>query len=139
MNKTTQNKVTQQSHKCHMWGPLTLIHAPIFSVVVGLRIFLLTNRPAIVNCAKHSIICFFHACIYMYMCSSHAHLSSASEGLCPPDLRGGSAPGALGWEISIPGLLATRKVKVISFLSLHVAHWTALISVSIALRTRIRG
>jgi len=38
-----------------------------------------------------------------------------------------------------PGLLAIRKVKVISFPSLHVAHWAALISVLIAPRTRIRG
>jgi len=27
MNKTTQKKVTQQSHKCHILGPLTHIHA----------------------------------------------------------------------------------------------------------------
>jgi len=65
------------------------------------------------------------------MCSSHAHLSSDS-GALPQTPTGDLPQEPLDGGFPSPGLLAISKVKVISFPSLHVAHWAALISVAIA-------
>jgi len=96
VNKSTQSKLTQQPHKSHMWGPLTLIHALMSSVV--LSIFTFINRLTIVNGTvqqKYSDIYFF-ILVYMCMRTAHVHLSPCSFRVFLPDPRRGSALDALG-------------------------------------------